>query len=679
MRLELLGLQIDSPLVHLGAQNFRPPKWPPPPNWSPILDVDGKPQCLYSDSIWPLDVWAGEPLKLNFGDGKTRGRELDKANADLLRTCTAWWMFGPRGCRTPGALREKHSLIKSVLATCSDAGIYAGDLTRFPRVIDKVAKSLRKSKFERILTLLHELYEAREELGFSIIDRDGIARLARLAPKHEIEQTPYIPPRIWAYQLKRVRECLDEYLQHKDQVDACFNYCVDVYASNFGSLEAAVMSPSDWRRIPFYKLTNRSHGCVNHGSFRATADRFGVIPLIERWVRPFTEEKGGKQITLLSQYLDVVSKAGLMYLINFALMRAEEAWDLRADCLPEPEVDEKFGTFWILHGETTKTIQDSDARWVVSGSAQVAVAAMSHIANMRMQCASARDDLGLTESDQKNPYLISRQYEPWSSGKRKAGEYSIRPHGMNMRQILESFPLLFDAKEITITEDDLRIARLIEPTLNQDQFKVGVPWSFSWHQLRRTGAVNMLSSDLVDEPSLQYILKHHSRTMTLYYGRNHSRLLLNEKTRTMFLKTMYQELGREMLKLQQSQYVSPMGPDRKDAIVKFISEAKATKLEKLARQGKVGARHIRAGFCVKTKPCPYGGIEAIAHCLGGDDGKGCPDLLIDTTKVAEIRLYEAAIDSQLAVVHEDSPRYKSLQAEKRAIGNYNDTVTRNVR
>jgi len=361
-------------------------------------------------------------------------------------------------------------------------------------------------------------------------------------------------------------------------------------------------------------------------------------------------------------------------------MRVEEGWNLRGDCLPEPEVDEKFGTFWILHGETTKTIHDSDARWVVSESAQVAVAAMSHIASMRMLCASARDDLAISENDQKNPYLISRQYEPWSGGKKKiSGAHRVRPQIHNLQLIFGAFPLLLDAKEITITEEDLRIARLIEPTLNQDQFKVGARWTFGWHQLRRTGAVNMLSSDLVDEPSLQYSLKHHSRRMTLYYGRNHSRLLLSKDTQTMFLKTMYQELGREMLKLQQPQFVSPVEPGRKDEIVKFISESEADKLEKLARQGRVGARRIRAGFCVKTKPCPYGGIEAIAHCLGGDGGKGCPDLLIDTTKVAEIRLYEATIDGQLAVVHKDSPRYKRLEAEKRGIGNYYDTVARNVR
>ena len=81
MNLDLLGLQIASPNVHPRASNFRPPSWPPPPDWAPILDAEGNPVCRYSDPIWPLDVWAGKSLKLNFGDGKTRGARIDTANA----------------------------------------------------------------------------------------------------------------------------------------------------------------------------------------------------------------------------------------------------------------------------------------------------------------------------------------------------------------------------------------------------------------------------------------------------------------------------------------------------------------------------------------------------------------------------------------------------------------------
>lgn len=669
MKLEQLGLQIDSPLVHPGARNFRPPSWPPPTDWSPILDANGVAQCVYSDSIWPLDVWAGYPLKLNFGDGKGRSKRIDKPNAGLLRQCAAWFLLGPRGCRTPGSLKNKITTIKPFFAVCAEERILAIDLVRFPKVIDKVARALSPSSFNSAITILHELLDARGDLGFCLFDKDGLARLATLQPDHEREQTPYIPPRIWAYQISRLRECLTDYLTHREQVEACFQFCLDAYAKNFGSLKQAVnLKGGGGERTPFqHRLKNKSKGCVYYGPFKQTADRFGVTRLIEQWVGPFTGENSVNRITKLSQYLDVVSKAGLMYLLNFSLMRIGEGWNLRSDCLMV-EQDEKFGDIHMLRGETTKTSPDADARWPVSESVKLAIEAMAYIAGLRMRCASERDGIGLTLGDKANPYLIAYQYEPWSRGKSKS--YRLRPEYWDYAQLTDAFPLLFDAKELTITEEDLRIARLITPSLNQDEFKVGGQWKLGWHQLRRTGAVNMLSSGMVDEPSLQLLLKHQSRVMTLYYGRNHSRLNLSQDARTLFLKTMYQEFGRELRNLQSPQFISPLGTQRKVDIVVFIKETEAIALDKAARQGKIGARRIRAGFCVKNRSCPYGGHEAVAHCLGGDNGAGCPDLLVDITKEPEIRAYEAVIDDQLKVVHPDSPRHNRLQAEKRAIRKY---------
>lgn len=673
MKVEKLGLQIDSPLVHPGARNFRPPSWPPPPDWSPILDANGEPQCVYSDSIWPLDVWARKPLKLNFGDGKARsGWRTDKPNADLLRHCAAWFLYGPRGCRVPVSLVDKIATIKSVFVVCAAERIVATDLMRFPNVIDKVARELAPSNFDTAIAILHELLDARDELGFYLFDKDGLARLATLQPDHEKQQTPYIPPRIWSYQVSRLRECLTDYLAHREQVEACFHFCLDAYAQNFGSLKQAVNSKAvGGARLPFRNRPKcRSKGCVYHGSFNRTADRFGVTRLIEQWVGPFTGEKGEKQIAMLSRYLDLVSKAGLAYLLNFSLMRIEEGWNLRSDCLMV-EVDKNFGDIYLLRGETTKTGQDADACWPVSESVTLAIGAMKHIAGLRMRCAKERDGIGLTPGDEANLYLISRQYEPWSSGKSKS--YRVRPAIWSYSMLTNAFPLLFDSKELSITEEDLRIARLITPSLNQEEFKAGGKWRLAWHMLRRTGAVNMFSSDMVDESSLQFLLKHLSRVMTLYYGRNHSRLNLSQETRTLFLKTMYEEYGRELRNLQFPQFVSPLGSQRKADIVVFIKETEAVSLDKAARQGKIGAQRIRAGFCVKNRSCPYGGHEAIAHCLGGDNnGAGCPDLLVDIRKGAEIRAYEAAIDDQLKVVYPDSPRHNRLQAEKRAIRKYYD-------
>lgn len=180
----------------------------------------------------------------------------------------------------------------------------------------------------------------------------------------------------------------------------------------------------------------------------------------------------------------------------------------------------------------------------------------------------------------------------------------------------------------------------------------------------------MQASNLVEDSSLQLQLKHHSRVMTLFYGRNHSRLILSEETRTLFLNTMYQEVARSLKLIASTRFVSPFGESRKESIVTFIKEADVHVLAKGVKQGSVAVRPIRVGFCVNHRPCPYGGIESITHCLGGDDEKGCPDLLVDVKKEASIKLYEKLVESQLAVVHPNSPRYQSLQGEKRALGKF---------
>ncbi|VTR53310.1 Uncharacterised protein [Serratia fonticola] len=40
------------------------------------------------------------------------------------------------------------------------------------------------------MALLHELYERRDALGFTLLDRAGLARLAAAIPDHQKRQTP---------------------------------------------------------------------------------------------------------------------------------------------------------------------------------------------------------------------------------------------------------------------------------------------------------------------------------------------------------------------------------------------------------------------------------------------------------------------------------------------------------
>lgn len=684
MQLETLSLKIVSPLARPTAANFRPPSWPPPPDWAPVLDAQGHPLCYYRDPIWPMRSWGGRSKQLNFGDGaNSKASPIDQENADLLRLLMTWRIWGPRGARTLGSIKNAYDPLRAIMVLCSEEGILASELMRFPAVVDQIPKCMAPAKYTYVIGLLHDLYDARDALGFLLLDREGIARLAKAAPRHQKEQTPYIPPRIWTYQVCRLRAFLDDFFEHRQRVEECFHFACEAYARNFGSLAAAYARKSKTTMLPFQNPevtgTNGSrNGRKIHGPFGLTEARFGLGDLFDRWLG---KDDGARSLGIvrLSRFLSLTSLVGLKYLLNFSLMRINEAWNLRADCLTI-EKDEKLGDIYMIRGETTKTDADSDARWPVNSSTQLAVAAMSVVARMRMQCARHNPYLELSDDETANPYLMGPAHEPWSNdGGRGKAKKQARQGYQSYVIYATKFPHLFDSEMLKITEQDLQTARLIEPSLNETKFAVDRVWPLAYHQLRRTGAVNMLSSGMVSEPSLQHQLKHAARAMTMYYGHNYARLSLDPETRGVYLRTMYESLARELANVVSPRFVSPHGEPRKQQIVALISESDSRKLETAARKGEVSARQIRLGFCMKRGACTYGGIESIAHCGGGETGTPCMDVIYDKELEEQIVLYAADLDSRLHTTPAGSPRHKALQAEKKSMENYHDVIRQQER
>lgn len=67
---------------------------------------------------------------------------------------------------------------------------------KFPKVLEQVPKVMLPSKYDEIISELHRVWDAREFLGFVLIDQDGLKRLSAVKPDYVGQQTPYIPPRI---------------------------------------------------------------------------------------------------------------------------------------------------------------------------------------------------------------------------------------------------------------------------------------------------------------------------------------------------------------------------------------------------------------------------------------------------------------------------------------------------
>lgn len=97
----------------------------------------------------------------------------------------------------------------------------------------------------------------------------------------------------------------------------------------------------------------------------------------------------------------------------------------------------------------------------------------------------------------------------------------------------------------------------------------------------------------------------------------------------------------------------------------------------LAKKGGVAHRPILLGICTSRSPCPYGGIDDIAHCGGGDapgEPKPCADVLYDPKQLNEVEALEAVLDERLAIADVDSPLRASLDAQKRSVENYRHVI-----
>lgn len=657
------GLQIQSPLITPESENFNPITWPPTADFPVVINGNGNVLSRYGDIRWDLSPWAGHTLTIYFGDGPGQGKKVSPQNAVFLRQIVAWWLWGESTVRSAKALVFKFETIKPLFVACTEAGILVTELYRHPDVIESICNYYKK-RSHRLIESLHSLLIIADRLGFKILDEDGIRLLSSFFTQEESTQTAYIPPRIWGYQVSRLRECLDDFLVHSEKVEECYNFCLNAYIQNAdGDLSKAfkglgVDSPFRSSR----RQGKRKSGKVFYGSFLNIAEKFGISNLLDRWVL-FNESSG---IRALSTYLMLISNVGLAYLLNFSLMRVEEGARLRADCY-EIEPDQLGNDIHIIKGITTKTVEDLDARWIVSSTAEVAVRAMKVVTMMRLNAAKYNPRLQLSEEDIKNPLLQSLPHEPWSS--KTPLDLSDKKYKKirSYDEISKSlWPKLFDNDQLKITEADLEMANRMTFGLDPEKFRIGKIWPLAWHQLRRTGAVNMLASGLVTEASLQYQLKHASRAMSQYYGKNYYRLKepLNNEARTYYLREMYQSMVREFKALQSDNYISPHGEKRKQQILFEISEKDHDQLLKAAKDGRISYRKTFLGGCANIgTPCPLGGISNISSCMGFNDNSPCPSVLLDKTKLPIINRLKDLLTLQIHETASDSPFFKSLQAQ----------------
>ena len=657
----LPGLQIASSFIEVDSPNFRPNCWPPSSDFPVVVDTDGSVISRYGDARWDFSVWQGSNLKIYFGDGQGQGHKVSQDNANLLRQIVAWWLWGYAAVTNPRSLVFKFETVKPLFVLCSQHSIAASQLSNFPDIIKEIASN-PKIREKHLITYLNDLMFVSNELGFTILNEKSMSIFVGAVVKRDKIQTAYIPTRLWHYQVSRLKECLDDFIAHKDKIEECYKFCLEAYANNAGGkLSDAFNGLSE--KSPFNSaryIGKRQSGQIFYGSFTNTAKKFEIDTLLEKWSN--ANEVYG--VGALSSYMSLISFVGLAYTLNFSLMRVEEGNRLRADCF-EVEIDPLGNDIYLIRGATTKTLEDNNARWIVSPSVQVAIESMVSIASLRMLAAQENPYASLPKEFIDNPVLQCTSHEPWIP-KNPSQIKNLFRNARKYSEALKIWPKLFDENELRITEKDLEMANRLTSGLDPEKYSVGKVWPLAWHQLRRTGAVNMLASGLVSEFSVQYQLKHASRAMSQYYGQNYYKLKepLNDEARSFYLREMYESIVRDLKELQADHYISPHTEKRKEQLLSEISEKDHKQLLAAAKTGKVSYRETFLGGCANLgPPCPLGGISNISSCMGFGDEKPCKSALIDKEKLPMINQLKDVLSNQINVVEVGTPLYESLQAQ----------------
>jgi len=650
-------------LVTTASPLYRPPSFPPPDDWVVSVDSEGAALSRYGDDFWDYRAFE-RSATFNFGKDN-----MAAENKLLVKQIIHLMIYHNR--LFPGRIRScagAFGWLVTIAKVCDSKGVLMSSISRFPAIHQELADALQCARYHVIVSFLHRLRLHADILGFEMFDEKGMAFLVSQQGNRDPVQTPYIPPRIWTYQINRFSECLDDFLEHQEALEEAFGRVAEAYKHNMSALPDKPRLHSPFQALGYY----RSVRVLIPGGLEAFLAEHGLSGLFDKWMG---QPKEQLKFSRLSAYLNLVREVSIFYTLSFSIQRLSEGASLRSDCLLI-EHDDRLGDVAMVTGETTKTDPDCDARWVVPVSVKKAVDVAASIAKLRLKHFPSKK--GALVGGSSVPLMLAAT-EPWATengdNRNSKGELVSQ---IRLGAFLTRFPKVLDPDVLSVTAEDWKVAVSMTPNIaDKPGFGVGLPWRFAAHQLRRTTTVNMFASNLVSDASLQWLMKHLNPKMTLYYGRNYTNLRLNSDAETEVIVESYKAIYRQLASVVEDS-VGNVRPHSKEmipvSVVNLVEAKEEAKLTRLIRKGDVGCRRTLAGLCMKGGACEYGGIESIVQCAGADGGGICVDAIFKRdNEVGLIRL-KAVYEKEIEALSPDMPRFGALKKEIYAIEVYLNVV-----
>jgi len=637
-----LQISIQSDQISPGSANYTLPSFPPSPDFPITVDGLGAPLNRVKDTKWNFVHMCNRSISLNF-KSHTNGKMTKNiiSNIEIFQHLITYLMYGTKSI-TVSTVFYYFNKLNEVFRVAAKYDTPILEMHRFPKLIDEIGRKLKQGGACHILLYLNA---HKEHLGFEFLDTQSITRIFELAATKENTQTPYIPERIWRYQITRLQHAIKEFNTNKKNIKQLFSYYLDIYRKN-GILDEAFLKESGYISPLKYFHPN--------GSFHANAKSFGVDEVIANWTLSLGSDPiTNLNINSLSKYLGIISRVALILIGNYTGMRKGELSTLTSICFIH-EYDEIYGDLYFIEGRTTKTIQDDNARWAVPPEAKYAVEALTSIAKLRLDCAILNPLVNTENIKEEEFPLLLRSYEPWGGLKNNEKKLAIDTEIiLGYGLLIKHCPQLFDKAAITITDEDLKQARQVTPSL-PPEYHVGAAWPFAMHQLRRTLIVNASYSGLVSGFSMQFQMKHLFMAMTKHYAQNFTGKGIEREFQIEFNQALAEGFSKALAEIRSKQYFSPYGDDHKILMTEFLTEKDTKALMKMIQSNGIPVRETLLGLCMSRFPCEFGGFDSITNC------SSCHEAAFNKKKEPALKRLINRLMDDLRNAPQDHPIHESL-------------------
>lgn len=636
----------------------------PAPDFVVSRDINGRALSFYMDFRWDWTPYTkdGRPRYLNFrfwSKAEPSIREI--ALVEELHWLMFLMVFRRRGsplsyqtlchylkmlravsrhcCRNRISLRkllEQENLLVDFFASDGDNDKHAKDMASLVSTLGALGKCT---------------------VGFTVPGLRLHTRLRDIATSctRNHKQHPPLPTRIYAHVLSTLARDVTDFSLIAERFFALARVCS----------ENKYLGRSTGRRYVIARNCDESIP-EDATSFARLVSQFDGV---EKYLR----DRGFKTtVHGLSSALTEVQIAARLTVQAFTGMRSDEVSLLPLDCLLEEHANGKVHAF--LLGSTSKFNRGRvrQARWVTSREGARAVRLAQQIARFILTVGLpnhkwSADKVPLFPSTGHLP--LGRRAFPISRSGRLHAPSLDMDHASILRKRLQ----------IAIIEEDLIELEHIDPHRawrSEDAFMIGVPWTLTSHQFRRSLALYAHRSGLVSLPSLKRQLQHITEEMSRYYARGSAyakdligrskRHFGHEWQQTAHLSAALSYIGNVMLSTDvlfggHANWVHRFC--KKDG--KVVVNRKKT-IEAF-RRGEIAYRETPLGGCTSTTGCD----QIAVRWLNVDCLAGCKNLV---GKLDRLETVIAAQGRLVSCLDADSVEYRSERENLEVLSRARDRV-----